>query len=60
MNAMLDALSNGWASPQAAPDLTVPSATQEALYDGIFGVLQGTYEPAEALDKIDTAAENSK
>lgn len=60
MNAMLDALANGWESPKAAPDLTVSSAVQEALYDGIFGVLQGTYEPAEALDKIDTAAANSK
>lgn len=60
MNAMLDSLTNGWGSPEAAPDLTVPSAVQEVLYDGIFGVLQGTYEPAEALDKIDTAAANSQ
>lgn len=60
MNAMLDALGNGWASPQAAPDLTVPSAVQEALYDAIFGVLQGNYEPAAALDKIDAAAANSQ
>lgn len=58
MNAMLEALADGWESPEAAPDLTVRSAVQEALYDGIFGVLQGTYEPAEALDKMDTALAN--
>ncbi len=60
MNAMLEALASGWGSPSAAPDQTVPSAVQEALYDGIFGVLQGTYKPAEALDKMDTALANSQ
>ncbi len=60
MNAMIEALANGWESPEAAPDLTVSSAVQEALYDGIFGVLQGTYQPAEALDKIDAALANSQ
>lgn len=60
MNAMIEALANGWGSPKSAPDLTVPSAVQEALYDGIFGVLQGTYEPAEALDKIDEAMANTQ
>lgn len=60
MNAMIEALANGWESPKAAPDLTVPSAVQEALYDGIFGVLQGTYKPAEALDKIDASLANSQ
>ncbi len=60
MNTMIEALGNGWGSPQAAPDLTVSSAVQEALYDGIFGVLQGTYQPAEALDKLDEALANSK
>lgn len=60
MNAMIEALANGWGSPEAAPDLTVSSAVQEALYDGIFGVLQGTYQPAEALDNIDAALANSQ
>ncbi len=60
MNTMIEALANGWESPQAAPDLTVSSAVQEALYDGIFGVLQGTYQPADALDKIDAALANSQ
>lgn len=56
MNAMIEALANGWASPEAAPDQTVGSAVQEALYNSIFGVIQGTFSPAEALDKIDEAA----
>jgi raffinose/stachyose/melibiose transport system substrate-binding protein len=60
MNAMIEAMANGWASPEAAPDQTVPSAVQEALYDGIFGVLQGTYDPATALDKMDAALANSQ
>lgn len=60
MNAMIEALASGWGSPKAAPDLTVSPAVQEALYDGIFGVLQGTYEPAEALDKMDAALANSQ
>lgn len=53
MNAMLEALSEGWTSPESAPDLTVGSAVQTELYNGIFGVLQGTYTPEEALDKMD-------
>ena len=60
MNAMLESLASGWESPASAPDLTVSSAVQEALYDAIFGVLQGTYEPEEALDKIDAALANSQ
>ena len=60
MNAMLEALGAGWESPEAAPDLTVVSAVQEALYNSMFGVMQGTYEPAEALDKIDEALSYSK
>ena len=58
MNAMIETLSSGWTSPAAAPDQTLSAAVQEQLYDSIFGVLQGTYTPAEALDKMDTAAAN--
>lgn len=53
MNAMLEALADGWASPEAAPDQTLSSAVQTELYNGIFGVLQGTYTPEQALDKMD-------
>ncbi len=60
MNAMLEALGTGWTTPQSAPDLTVTSAVQEALYNSMFGVMQGTYEPSEALDKMDEALSYSK
>lgn len=58
MNEMLSALSSGWKSPKAAPDLTVSSAVQSELYNSMFGVMQGTYSPTEALDKIDEALAN--
>lgn len=60
MNAMLDTLASGWDSPSTAPDLTVTSAVQEALYNSLFGVMQETYTPEEALDLMDEALENSK
>lgn len=58
MNAMIGTLSSGWTSPAAAPDQTLSAAVQEQLYDSVFGVIQGTYTPAEALDKMDAAAAN--
>ncbi|MEE8736051.1 ABC transporter substrate-binding protein [Bifidobacterium subtile] len=60
MTAMSEALNNGWKSPVSAPDLTVPSAVQSSLYDGLFGVMQGTYSPMEAVSKMDEALANSK
>ena len=56
MNAMIKTLSSGWRSPAAAPDQTLSSAVQEQLYDSIFGILQKTYSPQTALEKMDTAA----
>lgn len=60
MNAMLTATSEGWKSPEAAPDQTLSSAVQTELYNGIFGVLQGTYTPEQALDKMDDAMSYDK
>ena len=58
MNAMITALGNGWETPKAAPDQTVTPAVQEAMYDAIFGVMQGTYSPKDALKNMDSAAAN--
>ena len=58
INSMIEVLSSGWTSPAAAPDQTLDPATQEALYDAIFGIIQGNYDPSKALDKIDAAAAN--
>lgn len=60
MNAMLTASEEGWTSPEAAPDQTLSSAVQTELYNGIFGVLQGTYTPEQALDKMDDAMSYDK
>jgi raffinose/stachyose/melibiose transport system substrate-binding protein len=58
INEMLHALSNGWSSPKSAPDLTLSSGVQSELYNSMFGVMQKTYSPTEALDKIDAALAN--
>lgn len=58
INEMLNALSNGWSSPKSAPDLTLSSGVQSELYNSMFGVMQKTYSPTEALDKIDAALAN--
>lgn len=55
MNQMIDALASGWAVPEAAPDQTLTPSVQEALYDGLFGVMQGVYTPEQALDNMDSA-----
>ena len=31
---------------------------QKAMYDAIFGVMQGTYSPKDALKNMDSAAAN--
>ena len=56
MNAMIAELASGWTSPAAAPDQTLSAAVQEQLYDSIFGVIQGTYTPEQALTKMDEVA----
>lgn len=58
MKAMVDALANGYSSPAQAPDLTVPSAVQQALYDSLFGVMQKSYTPQQAVEKLDAAVSN--
>jgi raffinose/stachyose/melibiose transport system substrate-binding protein len=42
----------GWTSPQAQPDLVVSSATANAMYNSIYGVMEGVYSPAQALKAI--------
>ncbi|MCH4160973.1 MAG: extracellular solute-binding protein [Bifidobacterium sp.] len=60
MTAMVKALENGYESPVAAPDLTVSSSLQQTLYDSLFGVMQETYTPQQAIEKLDTAVSNSQ
>ena len=51
----IEALASGWAVPEAAPGQTLTPSVQEALYDGLFGVMQGVYTPEQALDNMDAA-----
>lgn len=53
LKEVLKSVNEGWESPDVQPDLRLNSAVQGQLYDSMFGVLLGNYEPAEALDKID-------
>jgi raffinose/stachyose/melibiose transport system substrate-binding protein len=49
---LAEASKPGWSSPQAQPDLVVPAATAAAMYDSMYGVMQGVYSPSEALDVV--------
>lgn len=45
----------GWSSPEAQPDLVVSSAVSNAMYDSIFGVIQGVLTPQEAVSLVQSA-----
>jgi raffinose/stachyose/melibiose transport system substrate-binding protein len=53
LKQVMASIDEGWTSPASQPDQILSSAVQTQLYDSIFGVLLGNYEPKEALDKID-------
>lgn len=53
LKEVIKSIEEGWKSPDVQPDLRLSSAVQGQLYDSMFGVLLGNYQPAEALDKID-------
>ena len=58
MNAMITALGNGWKTPKQLRTRQLLRQFQEAMYDAIFGVMQGTYSPKDALKNMDSAAAN--
>lgn len=54
--AVMEQINNKeWTSPSAQPDLVVSTAVQNAMYDSIYGVINGNYTPSVALDNIDKA-----
>lgn len=57
LKAVMSSIEDGWTSPASQPDQILSSAVQSQLYDSIFGVILGNYQPAEALDKIDQQLE---
>ncbi|MGG4093507.1 MULTISPECIES: ABC transporter substrate-binding protein [Paenibacillus] len=46
-----------WEKPIAQPDLVVSDAIGNAMYDSIYGVINGFYSPEQALDLIDQKIE---
>jgi raffinose/stachyose/melibiose transport system substrate-binding protein len=42
----------GWTSPLAQPDLVVSADTANAMYDSIYGVMEGVYSPSQALQVV--------
>ena len=57
--SVLDA-ANGVESPSAQPDLVVPEPVASAMYDSIYGVIQGQLSPTEALQLVQKAFDSSK
>lgn len=51
---LAEASKPGWSSPQAQPDLVVSAETASAMYDSMYGVMQGVYSPSQALDVVQT------
>ena len=42
----------GWTAPQAQPDLVVSAATANAMYDSMYGVMEGVLSPSDALKMV--------
>jgi raffinose/stachyose/melibiose transport system substrate-binding protein len=43
---------DGWTSPTAQPDLVVSAAASNALYESLYGVMEGVISPAKALSTV--------
>lgn len=56
LKAALDAAgAEGVSSPQSQPDLLVPTAVANAMYDSIYGVIQKQLTPDQAVQLVQTA-----
>jgi raffinose/stachyose/melibiose transport system substrate-binding protein len=42
----------GWTAPQAQPDLLVSAATANAMYDSLYGVMEGVLSPQAAVQSV--------
>ena len=42
----------GWTSPTAQPDLVVSAAASNAMYESIYGVMEGVISPSKALSMV--------
>jgi raffinose/stachyose/melibiose transport system substrate-binding protein len=57
--AVLDAI-HGVPTPRAQPDLYLSTASQNALYDSIFGVIEGQLSPQSATKMVQKAIKANK
>ncbi|MCC4907690.1 ABC transporter substrate-binding protein [Microbacterium sp. cx-59] len=61
LKAALDAATaDGVTSPQSQPDLFVPTPVANAMYDSIYGVIQGQLTPEAALDLVQKALDSNR
>ena len=61
LKAALDATkADGVTSPQSQPDLLVPTPVANAMYDSIYGVIQGQLTPEAALELVQKAFDSNK
>ncbi|WP_426321735.1 ABC transporter substrate-binding protein [Microbacterium sp. E-13] len=61
LKAALDAATaDGVTSPESQPDLLVPTPVANAMYDSIYGVIQGQLTPEAALDLVQKALDTNK
>ncbi len=54
-NALAVAFADGNHAPVNQPDLMVSTAVATAMYDSIYGVIQGQFTPDEAMDHVQEA-----
>lgn len=59
-SVMEQVLSPDYVSQPAQPDLVVSEAIGNAMYDSIYGVMNGTYDPAAAAAIVQDAIENDR
>lgn len=61
LKAALDAAAEpGVTSPESQPDLLVPTPVANAMYDSIYGVIQGQLTPEQALDLVQKALDSNR
>lgn len=61
LKAALDAATaDGVSSPESQPDLLVPTPVANAMYDSIYGVIQGQLTPEQALELVQKALDSNQ
>lgn len=59
--SLVEAVSkDGWTSQKNQPDLVVSESVANAMYDSIYGVINGTYTPEQAAQLVQEKIEVSK